>query len=129
LRPAQAPANLAVLRVGAQGRLERGRAVRFEVEVGNYSPTPRDVAVELTIGASQYRLNGLCAPGAKTLLTSGDVALKDVGWQIGRARLIGVEDALPADDARAFVLDVRPAPTFALLTRDSSKPHPFLRAD
>jgi hypothetical protein len=121
--PPQAPANLAVLRVGAQGRLEQGRSVRLEVEVGNYSTAPRDVQVELTVGEAQYHVNGVCAPGGKTTLT-GDVTLRDAGWKIGRARLVGVDDALPNDDARWFVLDVRPAPTYALVTRDPSKPQP-----
>jgi hypothetical protein len=35
--PAEAPPNLAVLRVGVQGRPERDREIRVDVEVGNYS--------------------------------------------------------------------------------------------
>jgi hypothetical protein len=121
--PADAPANLGVLRVAAAGRVERGKDTRVEVEVGNFSPTPRSVQVELTLGPKTLRLEGHCpARSATTLVT--DAALGETGWQSGRARLVGVEDALSADDARAFVLEVRPATVFGLITRqrDENKP-------
>ncbi len=41
------------------------------------------------------------------------------GWQVGEARLIEAEDALPADDARGFVVDVRPAPIYGLVSRQA----------
>jgi hypothetical protein len=52
------------------------------------------------------------------------VTLNDAGWQIGRAKLIGVEDALGADNERPFVLDVRPPTVYALVTREPAVPRP-----
>ena len=46
------------------------------------------------------------------------------GWQAGRARLVGASDALAEDDSRAFVLDVRQPPVFALITRESATSSP-----
>ena len=34
------------------------------------------------------------------------------------------QDALAADDVRPFVLEVRPAPTYALITRQSAEQRP-----
>jgi hypothetical protein len=121
--PAQPPANLAVLRVGVQGRAEQNRETRVEVEVGNYSPTPRDVKVDVSIGGVALRLGGVCPPSGKTTL-SGDCVLPKSGWLIGEAKLAGASDALAADDVRAFVLEVRPTPTYALVTREASTPKP-----
>ncbi|GMV95849.1 MAG: hypothetical protein AMXMBFR83_02190 [Phycisphaerae bacterium] len=115
--PPETPANLAVLRVGSQGQAELGGAVTLEAEVGNYSPAPRQVRVEFTAGDGVYRAEGLCPPQARTTLTTTAV-LQAGGWQTGRARLLNVEDALPEDDARPFVLDVRPGTVYALVTRE-----------
>ncbi len=114
--PAESPPNLAVLQVDSQGRLEQGRDVRLEVEIGNFSPTPRQVQVEALLGGSAYRLQGLCPPGIKTTLTT-DARPRGAGWQTGEVRLVDVQDALAADDTRPFVLEIRPPPTFALFTR------------
>src|SRR5205814_1971822 len=59
----------------------------------------------------------------KTTLAA-EVALRGTGWQTGEARLVGVQDALAADDVRPFTLEVRPAPTFALLTRQPAAQRP-----
>ena len=109
-------ANLAILRVGVPGRIEQGREVRLEVEVGNYSPTARQAQVEIVLGAAVYRVQGLCPPGMKTTLTT-EIATQATGWQSGQARLLDVQDALAADNTRPFVLEVRPHPNFVLLTR------------
>lgn len=114
--PPETPANMAVLRIGVQGRPERDREVRIDVEVGNYTPSADRVPVELQIGDATYQLEGLCPPGVTTTLTTA-VVLKASGWQIGRAAIKGSDDALPADDNRSFVLDVRPRPTYAIITR------------
>jgi hypothetical protein len=114
--PPEGLPNLAVLRVTAQGRAEAGRDVRVAVEVGNFSPTPRQVQVELVLGATNYRLEGFCPAGDKTILST-EVTPPGSGWQLGEARLLDVQDALPADNVRPFVLEVRPAPLCTLLTR------------
>ncbi|HRR87124.1 MAG TPA: hypothetical protein P5316_19105, partial [Phycisphaerae bacterium] len=121
--PAEAPPNLAILRAGVQGRPERNREARMEVEIGNYSTSPRRVTVDLQIGEATYRLEGLCPPGISTTL-SGPVTLRGSGWQTGRAVLRGIDDALPADDRRDFVLDVRPRPTYALVSRQRPDDRP-----
>jgi hypothetical protein len=121
--PAEPLANLAVLRVGTPGRVEQGRDVRVEVEVGNYSPGARQVKVEVTVGDSQARAEGLCPPGVRTTLAV-DVPPRGTGWQTGTARIVDAQDALPGDDTRPFVLDVRPPPAFALLTRQRAEDKP-----
>lgn len=121
---AAAPPNLAILRVSPQARVEQNRPTRIDVEVGNSSPVQRDVQVELTIGRSSYRLAGTCSPYLSTTLSAA-VTLDASGWQSGQARLVNADDALPADDARPLVLDVRPTPMYALITRQPSKPQPL----
>jgi hypothetical protein len=113
--PAQPLANLAILRIGTPDRVEQGREARLEVDVGNYSPTPRQVQVEIVLGEAVYRAEGLCPAQTRTTLST-EVPLRSAGWQTGEARLVNVQDALAADNVRPFVLDVRPAPTYALLT-------------
>ncbi|MGQ9651242.1 MAG: vWA domain-containing protein [Phycisphaerae bacterium] len=121
--PAEVPPNVAILRVGVQGRPERDREVRMDVEVGNYSSLPRRVTVDLQIGEATYRLEGLCPPGISTTL-SGPVTLRGSGWQVGRAVLPGLDDALPADDHRDFAVEVRPRPTYALVSRQRPDDRP-----
>ncbi|MDB5173691.1 MAG: hypothetical protein JWN51_2464, partial [Phycisphaerales bacterium] len=121
--PAEVPPNVAVLKVTPRGRVEQGRDVRMDVEIGNYSPAARDVQVDLSAGRVTARLQGVCPPGVKTTLSTTIVA-PEAGWQAGEARLVGVEDALAADDVRPFVLDVRPSPTYVLVTRQPSTPQP-----
>ena len=84
-------------------------------------PTPRDVQVDVTVGGGVASARRPLPAGRKTTL-AGDCVLPRAGWQGGEAKLAGGEDALAADDARPFVLDVRPAPTFALVTREPAKP-------
>lgn len=115
----QVPGNLAVLRAGVVGRAESGRPVRLEVEVGNYSDTPRTVSVEVTLGPASYLLEGLCPVGGTTVLTT-DAAVHEAGWLRGEARLVGVEDAMMADNARAFVVEARPRATYGLVTREDA---------
>ncbi|MEZ0266838.1 MAG: BatA and WFA domain-containing protein, partial [Phycisphaerae bacterium] len=114
-------ANVGIVRVGTPGRVEQHREARVEIEVGNYSPAARDVTVELALGKGTYRVSGLCPPGLTTTLWT-NVIPTEAGWQTGEARLVGVEDALKADDRRAVVLEVRPSPTFVLVTRESTRP-------
>ncbi|MSR60458.1 MAG: hypothetical protein EXS05_22925 [Planctomycetaceae bacterium] len=121
--PAEPLPNVGLLRVAGQERPEAGRLARLEVDVGNFSPTPQNVRVDVTIGGMSVQLTGLCAPHGRTTLT-GELVPRDIGWQIGEARLVGVEDALPDDDVRPCVLDVRPPPRFALVTRQSEKSRP-----
>ena len=120
--PADVPENLAVVRAAVVGRAEQDREARVEVDVGNYSRTPRAVRVDVAVGDGTAQLSGLCPPGVRTTL-AGSVTLRQPGWAAGRAKLVGVADALAADDGRPFVVDVRPPPTYALVTAESAEPH------
>jgi hypothetical protein len=117
--PPQTPANLAILH--AEGRSAGSQGNRLvEVEVGNYSPTARKVAVEVVLGASRWQLSGTCPAGGKTTL-SEQIAARQSGWQSGEARLIGVDDALSADNVYPFALHVRPQATYVLMTRQPQR--------
>lgn len=121
--PAEPPANLAVLGVNARTRTSRGRAMQLEVEVGNFGPTARKAAVEVAIGPSTWRLEATCPPKRRTTL-SEEVEFRGLGWQSGRATLVGVDDALADDDTRPLVVQVRPKPVYVLLTRQSADRRP-----
>ena len=117
------PPNLGLLRVECQGRAEPGRAVRLEVDLGNYTPAPRRATVQVRLGDLSYTLERLCPPGVITTLAQ-EVELRGLGWQAGEARLVGAGDALAADDVRPFTFEVRRAPSYALLTRQPASARP-----
>lgn len=117
--PDQTPGNVAIVRVGPQGRVERDRPFRLEVEVGNYSPSPRQMIVEVTIADRQFRLQGNCPAGATSTLVA-EATLPVAGWLNGEARLIGVDDALENDNRRSIALQVHPRPRYVMLTRQSA---------
>jgi hypothetical protein len=121
--PSTPPANLAVLKVAPQGRVEQGRETRIDVEVGNYSPAARDVQVALSAASFGTTLKGVCPPNGKVTLAATLIPPR-AGWIGGTATLIGVDDALPTDNSRPFVLNVRPAPSYALVTREPPTPQP-----
>jgi hypothetical protein len=114
--PTEPLPNLAILRVTGPPRVEPGRDVHVEVEIGNFSPTPRRVQAEVSLNESVVRLDGTCPPSGRITLAA-DVPLRGAGWQVGQVRLIDNQDALLSDDVRPFVLEARPAPTFALVTQ------------
>ena len=115
--PAEPLANLAILRVDGHAAGSQG-SVQLDVEVGNYSPTTRKIAVEVSLGNSTWRLAGTCRPGRRTTL-SEEIGVRRPGWQTGEARLLGVDDALAADNVCPFALLVRPQPTYVLMTRQT----------
>lgn len=119
----QVPANVAVLRAGVAGRSEAGQPGRLEVEVGNYSDTPRTLTAEVTVGNESYRLEGLC-PAGGTVVLANDITMREGGWLHGEARLIGADDALNADNVRSFVVEVRRRPAYALVTREEAGRRP-----
>lgn len=108
--------NLAITKINLPGRIEQGRECRIEVEVANHSASARPVQVELTVGSASYRLAGNCAIHSKTMLST-DVVLRAAGWFTGEARLLDVQDALPVDNIRPFVIEVKPLPSYVLITR------------
>ncbi len=107
--------NLAILRVAGQGRLQLGQEGRLEVDVGNFSETPRQVRVEVTLGNALYQLSGNCPPQTTTTLTT-DIVPRNLGWQTGTAQLVDVDDAAPRDNSRPCVIVVRSPPHYALIT-------------
>ncbi len=108
--------NLAILRAGCRGRPAQGADVQLDVEVGNFSPAIHPIDVDVTVGNSAYRLHGTCGAWERTTL-SQTIAVNADGWLTGEARLVDPHDALAADNSRAFVVHVRPAPVYALLSR------------
>ena len=114
--PASVPGNLAVLGVNAEGRAERGAEIKINAEVGNYSPTPRQVQVDITLAGSTGRASGLCPAFGEAVL-SCTVTPSMAGWLAGEARLIDADDAMPADNVRPFVVNVRPPTTYVMVTR------------
>ncbi len=134
--PDETSPNLALLNVGVDGRIEVGRPVWLLVEVGNFSPQAHEVRVDLRFGRaasegagtlySSLQFSGLCQPLSRTTL-SNDVVPTELGWMMGEATLTivdGAIDALPADNTRACVWDVRPQPELALITRQTAQQKP-----
>ena len=115
--PAQPLANVGILRAQGHAAGSQG-GTQLDVDVGNYTPTARKVTVEAAVGNSTWRLTGTCPPGRSTTLTE-ELGGGRPGWLAGEARLVGVDDALAADNVYPFVLCVRPQPTYVLLTRQA----------
>ncbi len=122
--PAEAPANLAVLRVGGTDGGRVGGAATLQVEIGNFSNTPRQVNAEASVRDATLRMEGLC-PARGTVTLTSECPLRSAGWLTGRVRLLGVDDALAFDNERPFVLHVRPPTTFALVTREPAELQPL----
>jgi hypothetical protein len=117
------PPNIAILSVAPVGRLEAGRDARLTVEIGNYSSTPRQVRVDVDLGAAVSRLEGTCPPRSRTTLEA-PFQVPMEGWRSGSARLIEVDDALAADNQRFCALQARPLPEYALITRERPDQRP-----
>ncbi len=115
IAPAKPPENLAILRVEGRSAGSAG-GMQLAVEVGNYSSATRKITVEVVIGTSIWRLSGTFPSGRSTTLTK-EIGFRIPGWHVGEARLLGVDDALAADNVAPFVLHVRPPPTYILMTR------------
>ena len=108
---------MGILRVQGHAAGSQG-GTQLDVDVGNYTPTARKITVEAAVGNSTWRLTGTCPPGRSTTLTE-ELGGGRPGWLPGEARLVGVDDALAADNVYPFVLHVRPQPTYVLLTRQA----------
>ena len=100
-----------------------GGPTMLEVEIGNYSPTAQRLTAEVSLGSAAFRLEGLCPAGRRTTLAQ-EIQIPEVGWQIGSSQLVGVEDALAADNVRDFVVDVQGKPKYAVLTRQPAHERP-----
>ncbi|MEQ9407356.1 MAG: BatA and WFA domain-containing protein [Fuerstiella sp.] len=110
-------ANMAVLDLTTDGRLEAGREADVAVRLGNFSDTPRTVRVELSVGSIVIPLEGHCPARSQTSL-AGRLPIDSDGWLTGSVRIVSSDDALPADDSLPIGLQARPPPRLAVLTRD-----------
>jgi hypothetical protein len=116
--------NLAVLRATARADRARSGSVRVEVEVANFTPATRKMTVEVALGDKHRRLEGSC-PAQSQLTLADDMELSGSGWQWGQAELVDVgDDALAADNVRPLAVNIRPKPTYALLTRQPARQRP-----
>ena len=124
--PAKPPGNLAILRVEGIAQSSRDRSVQLQVDIGNYTLTARKVTIEITLDDATWRLKGTCPAGrltkrgtiaGGTVTLTEDVQLRRVGWQSGWAKLVGVDDAMAADNIRPVTVKIRPRPVYALITR------------
>ncbi len=146
--------NLAIVRAEARPAGAQGNTVRVEVDVANYSPAPRTATVEVAFeptrgkrdrsdlseapsgpsrqigpvpfspqGYTVWRQEVVLPPGGQTTLAD-QFDLRGSGWQAGRAALVGVDDALPADDARGLVVQFRGRPSYLLVTRQRPEQRP-----
>jgi hypothetical protein len=68
----ETPANVAILSTRLRGRATPNVPAQLEVEVGNYTPAAQRVAVDVTLGDSAVRLEGLCAAGRTTVLAQDE---------------------------------------------------------
>jgi hypothetical protein len=121
--PAQTLENLAILAATATAASGHDGGVRWEVELGNFTPAARTVTLEVVAGRSTRRHDVVCPPHG-SITVSDHLDLPTVGWLSGRATLVGVEDALIADNARPFVVRVPRPPVYVLVTRQSSRERP-----
>ena len=87
--------------------------------MANYTPTARKIAVDVSLGDATCRVSGTC-PARRSTTLAAEIAARRSGWQSGEARLVGVDDALAADNVYPFVVHVRPQPTYILLSRQAA---------
>jgi hypothetical protein len=120
---AETPPNVAILAVRTVGQESGGNQAQLEVDVHNYSTATRQVEVEVQIGESVWHLKSACPAERLTTLTQ-QIEWKQTGWQAGEARLVGLDDALAADNVRPFVVHVQAEPVYALVTRQSASMRP-----
>jgi len=121
--PSETSPNVALLRANCQARHAQRGGLHLQIDVGNYSSSARKVTAEVVISGATYRLAGHCPAGGRTTLTE-EITRHGTGWQWGEVRLVGVDDALAADDVRPLVVQVRERPVYALVTRQPESLRP-----
>lgn len=89
-------------------------------QIGPVPLSPRNRPAQ---GYAVWRQEVVLPPGGQTTLVD-QFDLRGAGWQAGRAALAGVDDALPADDARGLVVQFRGQPSYLLVTRQRPEQRP-----
>jgi len=115
--------NLAILRTDCRLAGSQGGSGQLAVELGNYSPVPQRVAVEADLDGATYRLEGTCLAGRRTTLWT-ETLPHAPGWLSGQVKLVGVDDALAADNVRGLVAQVRSKPAYVLISRQPAAMRP-----
>jgi hypothetical protein len=121
--PAKPAANAAVLSAKLRGRATASAPSQLAVEIGNYFPAAQRITAVATLGETMVRLEGLCAAGRRTTLVQ-EVRFAAPGWQTGEVKIVGISDALAADDRRPLAVEVSDAPVYALVTREPASRRP-----
>ncbi|MCL2710310.1 MAG: BatA and WFA domain-containing protein [Planctomycetaceae bacterium] len=121
--PTERLPNLAILDVRVNAQEWGGGSSLCEIDVFNGTPHSRLVEVELQVGESLWHLKATCPPDEITTL-SQELQWKQTGWQPGEARLVDVDDALPADNVRPFAVRIPEEPVYVLLTRQPATLRP-----
>ena len=119
----RAPANYAVLRATAKALESGGPTVRLEAEVGNFSEARKLLPLVVTLGDHTWRFEIDCPPGQTATLVE-ELELRQSGWQTGSVRLVGMDDALSADNVRSVAVQLRGTPRYVLVTRQSPHERP-----
>ncbi|PQO41043.1 vWA domain-containing protein [Blastopirellula marina] len=114
--PAEAAANLAVLRAVCRPVGARRDRLQLEVAIGNYSAIGHKGTVEISLGDAVYPIAAAFPPQEVTLLTQ-EVPAPSAGWQWGQTRLVDANDVLAADDQRPLVIRLRGEPKYAVVTQ------------
>lgn len=115
--PAEAPANMAILKATCRPLGARHDRLQLEVVVGNYSSTGRTATLEAEIGGGVFRLSAACPPQELTTLTR-EIPAELAGWVWGEVRLVEADDALAADNTRPLVVELRGEPVYVLISRE-----------
>ena len=123
--PAERLPNLAVLDVRVSGHEWGSGTSQCEMDLYNGTPHVRQVEVELQVGESLWNLKATCPPDAVTTLAQ-ELPWKrgQTGWQAGEARLVDVDDALAADNARPFAVRIPEEPNYVIITRQPASLRP-----
>lgn len=111
-------ANLAIAGGRVIGHTAEQAGGRVEVDVGNWSAASQSVTVEVQVGDVTRRLTGECPAGRQTTMTD-EFSLSEFGWHVGSARIVAAMDAVTADDILPMAVEVRPRPSYLLITRQA----------
>jgi hypothetical protein len=116
-------ANVAITAVRCPSPASVGRPAWLEVDLANHSSQAQSVRCQLEIGGHTQNWQAELQPNSARTLTA-QVIFEEAGWLHGWARLQGNQDALPEDDTRPMVIQVRPPPRALLLTQQSAAARP-----